>query len=181
MANAHNVENYTIGKGILYIGTWVGTTPPATVTKDLGNAPSAEVEPAVERLPHMSSRSGYKTKDKNPIIESTYMVNFDLDEMSAYNMNLYLMGTLSGGNEVKGLQAANTEYALKFAEDNPAGPNKTHLFHRGTLSPNGPLQLIGDEWLVMSMQFEGLADVANNAASPYFTTTYATTTTTTTA
>jgi hypothetical protein len=178
--NPHNVENYTIGKGILYIGTWVGVTPPVSVTQDLGNAPSAEIEPAVERLPHMSSRSGYKTKDKNPIIESTYMVNFELDEMAAKNMALYLMGTISGNNEIKGLQAANTEYALSFVEDNPAGPNKTHLFHRGTLSPNGPLQLIGDEWLTMSFQFEGLSDVANNPTTPYFTTTYATTTTTTT-
>jgi hypothetical protein len=178
--NPHNVENYTIGKGILYMGTWVGTTPPATITTDMGNSPSAEIEPAVERLPHMSSRSGYKTKDKNPIIESTYMVNFDLDELAALNVALYVMGTLSGGNIIKALQAADTEYALKFIEDNPTGPNKTWIFHRGTLSPNGPLQLIGDEWLVMSFQYEGLADVANNPTSPYFTTEYVTTTTTTT-
>lgn len=179
MANPHNVENYTIGKGILYIGTWVGTTPPGAVTTDLGNSPSAEVEPAVERLPHMSSRTGFKTKDKNPIIESTYMVNFDLDEMAAKNIALFLMGTMSGGITIKALQAANAEYALKFVEDNPAGPNKVWDFHRGTLTPNGPLQLIGDEWLVMSFQYEGLADVANNPTTPYFTTTFASTTTTT--
>ena len=180
MPQAHNVENYTIGKGILYAGEWVGTTPPAAIDTDLGNAPSAEVEPAVERLPHFSSRSGYRTKDKNPVIETMYTVNFELDEPCAYNMKLFLMGSMSGGNVVHAMQNVEKEYALKIVEDNPSGPNKVHEFWRGTISPNGPSQLIGDEWLTLSYTFEGLSDVANHASSPFFDVTYATTTTTTT-
>jgi hypothetical protein len=174
----HDVDNYTIGKGILSIAEWTSTTPP-TEFVDLGNAPMMEVQPSVERLPHYSSRSGLKTKDKNPIVQSEYSINFELDEPAAYQMNIYLMGTLAGG-QISGMQGANKEYSLKFVSDNPLGRNNTWLFHKVTLAPNGALQLIGEEWMNMSFAGEGLADTANNPSSPFFTVTYTTTTTTTT-
>jgi hypothetical protein len=123
--------------------------------------------------------SGFKQKDKNPIIQTEYTVNFDTDEIASANLNRFLMGSLSG-NVISGLQGANKEYALKFVSDNPIGPNQTWEFWKLTLSPNGALQLIGDEYLVMSFTGEGLADSALHPASPYFDVTYATTTTTTT-
>lgn len=181
MPAPHSTDNYAIGKGILYIGEWSGTTPPTDPAgfSDMGNCSSIEVEPTVERLPHYSSRTGFRTKDKNPIIQSEYVVNFDLDEIAAVNVNRFLMGTLSGTNVVQALQAANAEFALKFVSDNPLGPNQTWKFHRVTLAPNGALALIGEEWMVMSFTAEGLSDTANNSASPYFTVTFVTTTTTT--
>lgn len=180
MPAPHSTDNYAIGKGILYVGEWSGTTPPVDPGgfTDMGNCSSIEVEPTVERLPHYSSRTGLRTKDKNPIIQSDYTVNFDLDEVAAQNLHKFLMGTLSGTNVVQALQSADQEYALKFVSDNPLGPNATWKFHRVTLAPNGALNLIGEEWMVMSISAEGLSDVANNASSPYFTVTYVTTTTT---
>jgi hypothetical protein len=174
----HDVENYTIGKGILSIAEWTSSTPPTEFT-DLGNAPMMEMQPSVERLPHYSSRSGLKTKDKNPIVQSEYTVNFELDEPAALQMNIYLMGTLAGG-VISGLQGSNKEFSLKFVSDNPMGKNNTWLFHKMTLAPNGALQLIGDEWMTMAFTGEGLSDTANNPTSPFFTVTYTTTTTTTT-
>jgi hypothetical protein len=180
MVQPASTDNYAIGKGILYIGEWDGTTPPTDPGdfEDMGNASSIEVEPTVERLAHYSSRTGFRTKDKNPIIQSDYNVNFELDEMAAVNVNRFLMGTLSGTNVIQALQAADAEFSLKFVSDNPLGPNQTWKFHRLTLAPNGALQLIGEEWMIMSFTGEGLSDVANNSASPYFTVTYVTTTTT---
>lgn len=175
---AHDVENYTIGKGILSIAEWTSSTPPSVYT-DLGNAPSMEMQPTVERLPHYSSRSGLKQKDKNPIIQSEYTVNFELDEPAAYQMNIFLMGSLAG-NVISGLQGTNKEFALKFVSDNPLGPNQTWLFHKVTLAPNGAVQLISDEWMTMAFTGEGLSDVANKPTSPFFTVTYVTTTSTTT-
>lgn len=176
---AHDVNNYAIGKGILSIAEWTTTTPP-TVFTDLGNAPSIEIEPTVERLPHYSSRTGLRLKDKNPIIQSEYMLNFDLDEPAAFQLNLFLMGVMSGSNVVQALQGTDKEFSLKFVSDNPIGGNQTWLFHKATLAPNGAMQLIGEEWMTMSFTAEGLADTANNADSPYFNVTYVTTTTTTT-
>jgi len=181
MATPHSTDNYVVGKGILYIGEWTGTTPPTDPSgfTDLGNCPSLEIEPSVERLPHYSSRTGLRTRDKNPIIQSEYSLNFDLDEFAAVNLARFLMGETSG-NLVYALTQPDKEYALKFISDNPLGPQYTWRFHRVTLSPNGALQLIGEEYLVMSISAEGLSDTANNPNSPYVTTTFVTTTTTTT-
>ena len=83
MPDPHSVENYSIGKGILWIAEWVGTVAPTWPSdyREMGNCPSIEVEPALERLAHYSSRSGFRLKDKNPVIQTEYNVNFDSDEI----------------------------------------------------------------------------------------------------
>ena len=180
MAAPHSSNNYTISKGILSIAEWsndaIGTY------RDIGNCPSMEIEPTIERLPHYSSRSGARVKDKNPVISTEYQVRFDLDEIAATNLAKYLLGNITAGNLIYALQNTEKEYALRFVEDNPAGPNKQWDLWKVTLAPGGPLQLVGDgtAWAVMSMQGEGLADSAGHPTSPYITVTYATTTTTTT-
>lgn len=181
MPDPHSTENYAIGKGILHIAEWVGTTPPAWPTgfREMGNCPMVEVEPALERLPHYSSRSSFRLKDKNPIIQTDYNVNFDCDEVCAKNLKVFLLGTLDG-NIVHAMQAIDKEYSLRFVSDRPIGPNETWDFWKITISPNGPMALIGEEWMVQSYSGEGLADVANHVDSPYFDVIMATTTTTST-
>lgn len=174
----HNTDNYTIGKGILYIkpfGAGDGSY------EDMGNCPGAEVEPSTERLPHYSSRTGYRTKDKNPTISTEYVLRITTDEIASKNLKYFLMGTLSDDLiTISAFQAGDDEYAIKFVEDNPAGPNKKWFFHRVTITPNGAMPLIGDEWETMGLECEGLSDVSGNPASPYVTVNYVTTTTTTT-
>ena len=177
MPTPHSTDNYAIGKGKLYIADFPGAGSPAYA--EMGNCPSFEIEPAIERLPHYSSREGFRVKDKNPVIQTEYTVSFDLDEFAAPNLRKFIMGTQSG-NVLHALQDVDKEYVLKFVSDRPTGPNDTWEFWRMTLSPNGALQLIGEEWMVMSMSGEGLADVANHSSSPYWDVTAVTTTTTTT-
>jgi len=181
MPTPHNVENYAIGKGILYIGEWSGETPPVDPAgySDIGNVTSVELEPKTERLAHYSSRTGFKMKDKNPVTLTEYTISFVCDEMAAVNLNRFLIGSLASAHVIYGLQASNKEYALKFVSDNPIGPNQRYNFWKVTLSPNGALQLIGEEWMTMSFMGEGLADDAQHASSPYFTVTEISTTTTT--
>jgi len=169
-ATPPSTANYVVGKGSLSVGTWSGTTPPVGYT-DLGNCPSIEVEPTLERLPHFSSQASFKLKDKNPVIQTEYTVTFTCDELASANLNRYLLGSLSGG-VISAFQNTELEFALKFVSDNPVGPNKTWEFWRGTLMPNGALQLIGDEWMVMDFVFDGLADSTNHATSPYFDVSY---------
>ena len=178
MALSPDVDNYSVGKGVLSIGLWVGNTPPAVLT-DVGNAPTVEVEHALERLPHYSSRAGLRVKDKNPIIQSDYIVNFTLDEMAVHNLNLFMAGTQESG-VIHALRVPDAEYALKFVQDNPFGPNRTYWFWKTTLSPSGPMALIGEEWMQMSFMAEGLSDSVNHETSPYYDVTFTTTTTTTT-
>lgn len=173
----HDVENYAIGKGILYVAEWSGGAPGAY--RDIGNCPSFELEPTLERLPHYSSRTGFRTKDKNPVIQTEYTLTFDLDEIAAENLKIFILGDIAG-NVLTAMTNVTREYALKFISDNPTGQNQTWEFWKCTLSPNGAMQLIGEDWMIMSFTAEGLADVANHASSPYFNVTQATTTTTTT-
>lgn len=165
---------YTLGKGILSIGTWSGATPPGTYT-DVGNCPAFECEVTEEKLDHFSSRTGTRTKDKTVILETGYVLTFDLDEISVLNLKMYLKATLSGSSILWANTVLDAEYAVKFVSDNPAGPNETWEFWRATLAPNGAFSLIGDDWSTVSFTAEGLSDVANHATSPYFTVTFVTT------
>jgi len=189
MTEPHSTDLYIpAGKGILYIAEWSGITPPsAGAYTDIGNCPSLEVEPKQERKPHYSSRTGLKMKDLNPVVQTEYAINFDLDEFAAVNLNRFFAGTYSSATGIiAALTNSDKEYALKFVSDNPIGPNQTYSFWRVTLMPSGSLQLIGDDYMAMSFSGEGLADIANHASTPYFdiktvTTTTTSTTTTTTA
>jgi|GEM_PF-893389 len=196
MTIPHSTSLYVpAGRGIMYVGPWVGTTPPTYPTAyeagslgdfvDIGNAPSFEIEPATENRPHYSSREGINLKDLNPITTLEYSLNFTLDEVAASNLNMFLLGTLDEATRtIAGMQGADKEYAIIFVSNNPIGPQSIAFFRRTTIKPNGPMQLIGDEYLTMSYLAEGLADTANHASSPYFdykmitTTTTSTTTTT---
>jgi hypothetical protein len=172
---------YSLGRGILSIGEWNGTTPPTYPGGfvDVGNCPRFEVEVTEEKLEHFSSRSGTRLKDKVVILETGYTLNFDFDEISVENLKVFLKGTLSG-YVISANQALDREYAVRFVSDNPVGPNEKWEFHRTQLSPGGPFNLISDEWGTLTFAGDGLADTANHATSPFFTVTYASTTTTTT-
>lgn len=174
---------YTLGRGILSIGEWVGTTPPsAGAYADVGNCPSFDVEVTEETLDHFSSRAGTKTKDKQVTLETGYTATFELDEISVNNLKMYLRGTLTGAasHVIRAAQALDKEHALKFDSANAAGPDEVWEFWRCRLTPNGAFSLISDEWSTLSFSAEGLSDVVGNPTSPYFSVTFATTTTTST-
>ena len=183
MATPHSTANYVpSGRGILYIAEWEATTPPTWPGDftEVGNCPAFTAEPTVEKRPHYSSRSGLRMRDLNPTVQTEYNISFDTDEIAAVNLARFFMGEVAADGSIAALAVADKEYALRFISNNPIGPNATYKFHRVTLGPSGPLQLIGDDYLVMSFAGEGLADITNNASSPYFTIETATTTTTTT-
>jgi hypothetical protein len=168
---------YTLGKGILSIGDWDGTTPPtAGEYVDVGNCPSFEVEVTEESLDHYSSREGTRKKDKSVIIETGYTATFTLDEMSVKNLQIYLKATLQGSNVLLANTSLEKEYALKFVSNNPAGPDQIWELWRVKLSPNGAFSLIGEEWSTLSFTGEGLADSDNHPTSSYFNVTFSTTT-----
>ena len=174
-----NVELYSLGKGIVSIGDWTGSNPPAGYT-DVGNSPRFEVEVTEELLDHFSSRAGTRVKDKQVILETGFTLNFDLDEVSVLNLKMYLKATLSGSRTLLANTALRKEYAVKFVSDNPEGYNQIWEFWKVKLSPGGAFSLISDEWSLITFTGEGLADTANHATSPYFTVVFGTTSTTTT-
>jgi len=176
-----STELYQLGKGVLSIGEWSGATPPSSYT-DVGNCPTFTITVTEETLAHYSSRSGTRTKDKEVIIETGYTLEFQLDEISSYNLQMFLKASATGSSPIilKANSELTKEYAVKFKSINPAGPNELWQFWRVKLKPNGAFSLIGDDWSKIGFTGEGLADTANHSDSPYFTVTYGTTTTTTT-
>ena len=170
---------FQLGRGILKIGKWSGTTAPTWPGDytDIGNCPSFEVEVTEETIDHYSSRTAGNVKDKTVITQSGYTLTFDLDEISMFNMQMYIKASKSN-NVLHANQVMDAEYALHFQSDNTTGLNEKWEFWRVKLSPNGSFGVISDDWAKLSFSGEGLADTANHATSPYFDVTFATTTTT---
>jgi len=169
----HSTDNYTIGKGILSVGN-VAASPSFF---EMGNCPSVSLELTEERLEHFSSRGGLKNRDLYPLIQVKYSLTIDCDEITVDNLLKFVKGTQIG-DQILAFQDLAKEYSVKFEEDNPIGPSRTWIFHRGILSSNGALQAIGDDWKKISFKFEGLTEETYHASSPYFTVEWITTTTT---
>lgn len=201
LKSAHNVNLYApAGRGKLYIAPWEGDTPPTypgTVPTDyptaadiaaemgdfyeVGNCLSLEVEPTIERRPHISKREQMYLKDFNPVSQTEYSLTIECDELSAKNMALRVLGTLNETTGIiSGLDDIDQEFALIYISNNPIGPNAHRYFRKVTITPSGTEQLIADDYLSMSYMAEGLSDITNHPDSPYFDMKYVTTTTTST-
>jgi len=173
-----SINNYTIGKGILYIAKWAGSAPGAYA--DVGNASNIDYQVTEQTLPHYSSRTGMREKDQETVVEVGYNLSFILDEQSVENMRMFIKASMSGTRVLYANQNVNQLYALKFISDNPVGPNKKVEFWKCKLTPNGRFSLISQEYTTLSFSGEGIADRVNHAVSPWFTETFDTTTSTTT-
>jgi hypothetical protein len=81
------IDAYYIGKGIV---SWQGASD--ITFRDLGNVPTFEFTPEVKKLDHYSSRLGIKTKDDSIVVEKSAKVKLIMDEWTAENIKLVLMG-----------------------------------------------------------------------------------------
>lgn len=179
MKSSPSTSLYTLGRGIITLGPWVGTAPPEIADmNDVGNVVDFSVEVTESLLEHFSRRTGLKTKDKVVILETGYTASFTLDEVSAANLALYVKGTLEG-NVIHAATATLAEYALTFQSDNPDGEGENQKWElwRCNISPDGAAALLGDDWLQLKFKATGLADAANHSESPLFDVTVITTTT----
>ena len=86
-------ELYTLGKGKLYFDRFVNGS--YTGYRDLGNASEVTLSIDITKLDHYSSRGGLKTKDLSIINEINSTLNFVLDEISADNLGLMAMATVT--------------------------------------------------------------------------------------
>lgn len=173
---------YVLGRGILSMGVWSGTTPPTDPSgySDVGACNRLELEVTEEKLDHFSRRTETRKKDKIVTLETGYNISFTLDEISVTNLSRFLRGTVGSNKRIYANQSAGAEFAIKFVSDNAVGLNSIWTFWKVRLAPGAVLGLIADEWLGLQFNGEGLADEANHASSPFFDVWVMTTTTTTT-
>ena len=140
-----NVGNLQVGKGIVSFKK-TGDTD----YRDLGNVTSMVITPEVETLEHFSSREGTRKKDLVITLEQGGTVTIVMEEFTAYNLAIMLLGTLDeaavGGPEVEIFASTSVNGALRFVGTNDIGPKITVDLHNVSFTPTGDLEMISDEW-----------------------------------
>lgn len=142
-------RNYAIFKGIVHF------TPEGGARTDLGNVSGFSLTPEVEKLPHYSSRSGVKTKDREVVVQKTNTITMVLEEMTALTFRLALLGTQgtdTDGNIV--IEVDDTDLLrglLEFEGTNEVGPKWNFNFPSVAISPSGAIDLISEEWAAIEV------------------------------
>lgn len=90
MATAPNVENYALGKGMLYFDRKVSGV--STGERALGNAPSFTLAVTIDKLDHYSSMARIKAKDRQVVQQVNPSIKFTLDELDPENLALLSLG-----------------------------------------------------------------------------------------
>lgn len=155
----HNIDNYTIGKGVVSLkllgeGSFV----------DCGNAPTFEFLPKITQLDHFSSRSGVKTKDATFVIQKEGTLTIILDELSARNMAMALMGTLTdtgspgGAVSIDIMSLSTITAAVQFVGENDIGVRWTWNFPKVNFTPSKAIGLISDVVATLELVGDVLAD-----------------------
>jgi hypothetical protein len=166
MPEAPSTLNYYLGKGILKFDRFDADGLP-TGLFDLGNAPAFSILPVVEKLAHYSSRGGVREKDLEVVTLVGATVKFTLDEMSAKNLAMAMLGEVSGAT-VRGLTTPQLQGEIQFFGTNDVGPNYNAAVWKVSLKPTSELGFISDDWAKVEFEGEALSDAANHPASPYF-------------
>lgn len=153
-----NIGNYYIGKGNVYIKL-LGEPEFLHV----GNCPTFEFEAKVTQLDHYSSMTGVRVKDFTAVTELNGTLSIILEEFSARNMGLALLGLPVGGPspvpDVIDIFSDPVIYgSVRFVGENDIGPRWTVDFPLVSLKPNKALSLIGNEWGTISLMGDVLFD-----------------------
>ncbi len=153
-----NIGNYYIGKGLVSI-MLLGETSFTPV----GNCPQFEFFAKVTQLDHYSSMTGVKVKDFTAVIEISGELTMVLEEMTARNMGLGMLGLPVGGpspaDEYIDIIADPVIYgAVQFVGQNVIGPVWTVLFPLVSLKPSKAIGLIGNTWGTVDLKGDVLFD-----------------------
>lgn len=152
-----STDNYYVGKGkISFKPTGAGTF------RDVGNVTELETTPNLTTLEHFSSREGVKKKDKEVVTEKKLTVRLVMDEWTADNLAMALLGdvtTDTNGNKVIDIYSRNSfEGELKYEGTNEVGPQMDIHLLRVAFKPGKSLNPISDEWGNIEVEGEALAD-----------------------
>ena len=153
-----NVDNYYVGAGVL---KWqAGSTGYANPYRDLGNVSKFEFTSTATRLDHYSSRVGVRFKDKSVVTQVSAIVSMTMDELTAANLAMALLGTETVTGPpltVDILDNAEQEGALRFIGTNRVGAKMQIDLPLVNITPGGPIGFISTAWgeLVISGEVMG--------------------------
>lgn len=153
--NSPNVENYSVGKGIVAL-KFEGD--PDFV--DAGNVSEFELTANLETLDHFSSRQGVREKDRSIIIQKSLELRMVLNEATARNMGVMLLGTpvITGDHAEIDILSENVRVAaVRFTGNNDIGPKWSFNLPRVEFKPSSALQPLSEEWMEMECTGEVVA------------------------
>jgi hypothetical protein len=152
-----STDNYYVGKGKISF-----KLTGAATFRDLGNVTELETTPNLTTLEHFSSREGVKKKDKEVVTEKKLTVRLVMDEWTADNLAMALLGDLSvdvNGNSVVDIFSRNSfEGELKYEGTNEIGPQMDINLFKVAFKPGKSLNPISDEWGNIEIEGEALAN-----------------------
>jgi len=140
-----NVDNYYIGKGKVSI-----KLPSDATYVDIGNVPEFEFQPNLDKLDHFSSRAGVRSKDKSVVREKAATVRMVMDEWTARNLQLALLGNIDNADPaavtIDIFSLNSIDAAVKFEGANEVGPKWNFEFPKVEFIPSAAINPISDEW-----------------------------------
>ena len=152
-----STDNYYVGKGKISFKAAGELT-----FRDVGNVSSLETAPNITTLEHFSSREGVKKKDMEVVTEKKMTVTMVMDEWTADNLAMMLLGDVStdvDGNKVIDIFSRNTfEGELKYEGTNEIGPQMDIDLFKVAFKPGKSLNPISDEWGNIEIEGEALAN-----------------------
>lgn len=153
-----NVDNYYVGKGIVKI-----KLPGDVAAVDVGNVPEFEFSATIERLDHFSSRAGIRSKDKSIVLEKGGTLRLVLEEFTARNLALALLGSVDANDpsdvQIDILSENAILCQVEFQGTNDVGPKWNFVFPRVEFVPSAELGLIQeDDWGQIEIEGEVLYD-----------------------
>ena len=152
-----NVDNYFVGKGIIKM-----MRDGDSDYRDVGNVPEFEYTPSLDRLDHFSSRQGVRTKDRSIVREKSATIRMVMEELTADNLAMLLMGTAVGAGpnniEINIFSETEIRAALRFIGTNDVGAKVQLDFPIVSFTPSSSFSPISDEWGQIEMSGEVLAD-----------------------
>ena len=155
-----NIGNYYIGRGLVSIQLLGETqfTP-------CGNSPQFEFMAKVTSLDHFSSMTGVKVKDFTAVTEISGSLTMVLEEFTARNMGLAMLGLPSSSgptsmeNETIDIFADPVIYgSVKFVGANDVGPVWTTTFPLVSLKPSKAIAFIGNTYGTLDLLGDVLFD-----------------------
>ena len=152
-----STDNYYVGKGKISFKA-VGEP----TFRDLGNVSSLETAPNLTTLEHFPSREGVKKKDKEVVTEKKMTVTMVMDEWTAENLAMALLGDVTtnvdGDKEIDIFSRNSFEGELKYEGTNEIGPQMDINLLRVVFKPGKSLNPISDEWGNIEVEGEALAN-----------------------
>lgn len=157
--------NTFIGAGIV---KWKGSAD--SDYRDLGECSQFQVTGTVSRKEFWTKRTGIRRKARSVVLEESLTVNMKLEEITADNLALFLMGSVveGGGSpasptQVNIMDIGEVSGALRFIGTTDIGEKMQVDIPNVNISPAAAFDFLGDDWGGLEIMAEAVADPSTNS------------------